>query len=123
MFVRRVFAVGLENIDDASAKVTFPYGVKANAVESTYLVWLDCHSLYDRLIAAKFIAKSSSSSLQNDIVVDDETSRFNANLSPTAPLHPPASTRSMIIDFFTQNCAVLLDDVCIEVNFFNFQFF
>jgi cystathionine beta-lyase len=42
---RRVLAVGYAQRDDDGARECYPYGMRANVVEATYLVWIDCTQL------------------------------------------------------------------------------
>jgi cystathionine beta-lyase len=111
LLLRRALLFGLDRIDSALPTDVphYPYGIRANRPDASYLVWLDCSELVVRLRLQdddQLPAPATSAS-------DKLASRFNAVMRQRKPFQPPPARddcRSRLLDFFTQRTGVIVDD-------------
>jgi cystathionine beta-lyase len=117
LLLRRALLFGLDRIDSAlpTDVANFPYGIRPNRPEASYLVWLDCSELVARLRlqddddAATTTQRPAPATSASDKV----TSKFNAVMRQRKPFQPPPARddcRSRLLDFFTRQTGVIVDD-------------
>lgn len=114
-FVRRALLYGVERVDTCAPAdtPTFPYGVRPNRPEATYLMWLDCRDLDARLRRAGYRGLGAPAAAPAAPETPAATTPFNQIVlqrTPSRPTYERDGGRSLLLDFFSERAGVVLDD-------------